>query len=285
MQMRSGYVILVVLTHLVALIPVAGTMTSSLASDADPVIAIVNQEPIHHSQLNPLIVDFKKRAKKKALTTSEKEQLLKNLIRRKLILQQDFADQLRKSPKISKRVTEYEDKLVLEGYIKHHVADFLTVSAEETKQYYLQNLHQFASPPKVRASHILLRTMPEAKEVLVKLKAGEDFSELAKQYSIDLPMALSGGSMGTITKGRSLPQLEEVLFILKEGQYSDIVQTQFGCHILRVDEIINDPYVPYEEVKDRIKGILMREKEARAYDDMTQQLEKDANITIYENRL
>lgn len=261
-----------------------GTIFISFASE-DEVVAVVNGEPIHHAQLEPLIAEYEKQSKKTQLSAEEKTQLLKNLIRRNLILQQDFTQKLRKSQEISNRVKEYEDKLVLEAYIKQHVVDFLTVGEEEAKQYYLKNLHQFTSPPKVKASHILLRTEAEAKQVLEKLKAGESFTELAKQYSIDLPMALEGGSMGTITKGRSLPQLEEALFVLNEGEISDIVKTQFGWHILRIDEKIADQYIPYEEVKDRIKVILKREKEAAAYDAMAQQLEKDATITIFENRL
>ena len=121
--------------------------------------------------------------------------------------------------------------------------------------------------------------------MLKKLQAGESFSELAKQYSIDLPMAFEGGSMGTIAKGKTLPQLEKALFVLNEGEFSDIVETQYGWHILTVDEKIEVQYIPYEKAKERIKVILKREKEARAYDSMTQQLEKEANITIYENRL
>jgi parvulin-like peptidyl-prolyl isomerase len=284
-QTRSAVKAGIFILAMVALVSVRGADSISLASDQDNVIAVVNGEPIHLAQLEPLIAEFKKQAKKKQLGEEDKVQLLKNLIRRNLILQQDFSQQLRKSEVVSSRVKQYEDKLVLEAYIKHHVGDFLTVSAEEAKQYYLNNLHQFASTPKVKASHILLRTETEAKQVLEKLQAGESFTELAKQYSIDLPMAFEGGSMGTIAKGKTLPQLEKALFVLDEGEFSDIVKTQYGWHILRVDEKITAPYMPYEEVKDKIKVILKREKEARAYDTMTQQLEKDAAIAIYENRL
>jgi len=283
-QMRNAIKVGVIILILFAQVSLPGTIFISLASE-DEVVAVVNGAPIHHVQLEPLIAEYKKQSKKTQVSAEDKIQLLKNLIRRNLILQQDFTQNLRKSKDISNRVKEYEDKLVLEAYIKQHVVDFLTVSEEEAKQYYLKNLHQFASPPKVKASHILLRTETDAKQVLEKLQAGASFTELAKQYSIDLPMAFEGGSMGTITKGRTLPQLEETLFVLNEGEFSGIVKTQFGWHILRVDEKIPAQYIPYEEVRDRIKVILKREKEARAYDAMTQELEKEATITIYENRL
>ncbi|MCP4625546.1 MAG: hypothetical protein GY850_18830 [bacterium] len=285
MQTRSRFIAGISLLSIFALATVWGTISSSLASEQDPVIAIVNEEPIHHRQLEPLIANYKKQSKKRQVNTQEKTQLLRNLIRRNLILQQDFTRRLRESKEISERVKEYEDKLVLEGYIKHHVVDFLTVGEAEIKQYYLNNLHQFSTPPKVKASHILLRTEADAKTVVKKLQEGGNFSELAKQYSIDLPMALEGGSMGTITQGKTMPQLDKVLFILAERQFSDIVQTQFGYHILRVDEKITGSHIPYDQAKKKIKALLKREKEAQAYDDMAQQLEKNAAITIYENRL
>ena len=285
MQTRNAVKAGIFILILVALVSMRHTVAISLASDQDPVIAVVNGEQIHQAQLEPLIAEYQKQAKKPQVSAEDKIQLLQNLIRRNLILQQDFTQQLRKSQEIVNRVQQYEDKLVLERYIKHHVVDFLTVGEEEAKQYYLNNLYQFGSTPKVKASHILLRTETQAQQVLEKLQAGESFSELAKQYSIDLPMAFEGGSMGTIAKGKTLPQLEKALFVLNEGEFSDIVKTQFGWHILRVDEKITAPYIPYENVKDKIKVILKREKEARAYDTMAQQLEKEAAITIYENRL
>ena len=271
---------------LIAQAAVPGSIFIAVASESeDEVVAIVNGESIHRAQLIELMVDYKKQHHKMQVSAEEKTQLLKNMILRNLILKDDAANNLRKSEMISKRVKEYEDKLVLEAYIREHVFDFLSVSEEETKQYYLKNKDQYASPPKVKASHILLRTETEATQVLEKLKAGESFAELAKQHSIDLPMALEGGSMGIIAKGKTLPQLEEALFILNEGEISPIVKTRFGWHILRVDQRMKDPYIPYEEVRDKIKVLLQRNKEAKAYDAMTQQLEKDASITIFEDRL
>lgn len=260
-------------------------ITPNISSSEDEVIAVVNSEPIYHSQMVPFFTEYMKMAKKDQVTKEDKIQLLKNLIKRKLILQQDFTSNIRKSKEITKRVKDYEDKLVLEEYIRQNILNFLTVGEEEARKYYSTNLNKFISKPKINASHILLRSEEDAKQVLKKLKSGEIFSELAKQYSIDLPMAFEGGAMGTITKGQTMPQLDEVLFILKEGETSSIVKTQYGWHILRVDKIITEQYVPYEEVKEQIIMILKREKEAQAYDAMTQKLEKGADITIFVERL
>jgi peptidyl-prolyl cis-trans isomerase C len=264
------------------------TMNSAIfgsPASKNEAIAVVNGKQIYHSQLEPLLNEYKKIAKKDQASQEDKTQLVKNLIRRYLILKQDSTQELRKSKEIRDKVKEYEDQLVLDAYIKKNIVDYLKVSEEEIRQYYVNNRLKFVSPPKVEASHILLRTEEEAKLVLKKLQSGEKFTDLAKQYSIDLPMALEGGKMGVITKGKTLPQLDEALFILNEGEYSPIIKTQYGWHILRVDKKIAEQYTPYEQAKDKIRITLMQEKEAKAYDAMAQKLEKDANIKIFENRL
>ena len=269
---------------LIIQLTIPGFIFFGFASE-DEVVALVNSEPIHYSQLEPFFAEYKKRAKKDRVVKEDKVQLLKNLIRRNLILQQDFTDNLRKNQEITRLVKEYEDKLVLEKYIKQNIIDSLIVSEEEAKQYYSDNLHRFISQPKVNASHILLRTEDDAKQVLKKLESGESFTELARNHSIDLPMAFEGGAMGTITKGQTMPQLDEALFVLDEGEISSIVKTQYGWHILRVDKIIAEQYIPYKQIKEKIMMILKKEKEAKAYEAMTQELEKGADIQIFENRL
>lgn len=284
MQTKTKNKILAFIFVIIAQLSVPG-ITPNISSSEDEVIAVVNSEQIYYSQIVPFFAEYKKHTKKDQVTKEDKIQLLKNLIKRNLILQQDFTDNIRKSKEITKRVKDYEDKLVLEEYIRQNILNFLTVGEEEARQYYSNNLHKFVSKPKVNASHILLRTEEDAKQVMKKLKSGDTFTELARQYSIDLPMAFEGGAMGTITKGQTMPQLDEALFVLKEGETSSIVKTQYGWHILRVDKIITEQHVPYEEVKEQIIMILKREKEARSYDAMTQKLEKGADITIFKDRL
>jgi parvulin-like peptidyl-prolyl isomerase len=182
-------------------------------------------------------------------------------------------------------VKEYEDQLVISRYLGDRVGKNLSITDPDLKAYYQSHITQFASTPKVRASHILLRSRAEAETVMAKLKAGGNFAALAKSHSIDLPMALEGGSMGVIEKGRSLPEIEKALFLLKEGDVSEIVETRYGFHILTVNEIIGQKYKPFDEVKEEIRKFLIMEKEAKAFDQMASDLERTAVITVYENRL
>jgi len=262
-----------------------GLNLRSWAKAEDRVVATVNGVQITESQLNPLIEEFRQRSQKTVVKPDDKNQILKGMIRRTLILQQKEASDLRKEKKIVERVKDFENGLVVATFLERHVGQKLTVTEEEIKEYYEKNLQKFSSPPKVKARHILLRDRKEAEKVLAKLKKGEDFSQLAKEYSIDLPMAKEGGAMGTIEKGKGLPELEKVLFILKVGEISDIVETRYGLHILTVDEIITTQYRPFEEVKESIRKGLLQQKEAKAFDEMAANLEKNAKIKIFEENL
>jgi peptidyl-prolyl cis-trans isomerase C len=159
------------------------------------------------------------------------------------------------------------------------------VTEEEVKAYYAKNRDKVAQPPAVEASQILLRSREDAELVLKKLHDGGNFEELAKQYSIDLPMAFQGGKMGTIEKGKTLAELDKELFLLAEGETSDIVETRFGFHILRVDKAIPAGFKPYEDVSSDIKQALMREKENKAFEEMVGKLEQKSDIKIFEDRL
>lgn len=251
----------------------------------DPVLARVNGAPITQSQLTPLLDQYREKSKKDVVGKEERLRILQGLITRELILQQKESKDLRKDERIVRKVKELEDQLVVGAFLEKYVRKQFTVTDEEIKEYYEQNLTKFVSPPKVKARHILLRTRKEAEQVMEKLRNKGDFAKLAKEYSTDLPMALEGGSMGTIEKGRTLPELEKVLFTLNVGETSGIVETRFGFHILTVDERIMTQYKPLEEVREGIKKTILIQKESRAFDEISGRLEKKAKVEVFEDRV
>jgi peptidyl-prolyl cis-trans isomerase C len=251
----------------------------------DPVLAMVNGVPITKSQLTPLVDQYRDKSKKDSVSKEDKLQILQGLITRQLILQQKESNDIRKEEGVVKQVKEFGDGLVVSAYLTKYVGKHLTVTNDEIKEYYQQNLTKFASQPKVKARHILVRNRKEAEQVMEKLRNKGDFAKLAKEYSIDLPMAREGGSMGTIEKGRTLPELDKALFILNVGEISDIVETRFGFHILTVDEIITTQYRPFDEVSESIKKAIVLQKEAKAFDEMYEKLGKKAKVEIFEDRV
>jgi len=247
---------------------------------AENVLALVNGTPVTEARLEGLVAAYEKK-KRRGVTAEEKGQLLDNLITRRLILQKPSVQAMRNDPRVAARIQEFEEELLVERYLKEQIGSKVSVSDEEIRAYYDQHRHEFSTPPKVVARHILLRNREDAEKVLALLGGGKDFRELAKQWSIDLPMALKGGTMGTIEKGKTLPELEEALFQLQPGEVSGIVETRFGHHILTIDNHIARSFKPLNEVKQAIAKRLFMKKEADAYSDMVRALRGDADIVIY----
>jgi peptidyl-prolyl cis-trans isomerase D len=167
----------------------------------------------------------------------------------------------------------------------------------------------FGHPNRVKVRHILIKTDSKNPEALAKARKkaesireeaaqGKDFAQLAKQYSEDPGTKDQGGDLGTITRGQVMPEVEEAAFSLKAGGISRVIQTPYGLHILKVDEIQEGKVEPLEKVKDQIQSIL-RTRQARelAHDEADQayamaskekQLDgfaKEKNLTIKETSL
>ena len=258
------------------------------AADEETVVAIVNKHiRITKQQLDYAVKSYEKSQKKNFTTKEEKMTLVQNLIRRQLILQQDEMAAYRNDPLIKLSVRNYEDSLIIDKYLREHIAQRMNVSEEELKNYYKWNRPDFGSPVKVEARHILLRSRADAENIMVKLAQGEDFVQLASDYSIDLPLARQGGLMAAvpIKKDEALAEIDRVLFSLSEGQVSDIVETEYGFHIIRVDKIIPPEIKSFEEVKEEINKKLIWQKHNEAYNEMTAQLEKKAETEVFEDRI
>jgi parvulin-like peptidyl-prolyl isomerase len=161
-----------------------------------------------------------------------------------------------------------------------------TVTDAEAKAYYDEHKSAFVSPASIELSHILIssegavledaRTSAEA--IKKSIDGGEDFAKLAKENSAD-GSAASGGALGVVPKGEMVPEFEEAGFKLKKGEVSDIVETQFGFHIIKADsDVIPEKQQKYEAVKSQIERLVAEEKAGPAFTEALEQLKKDHPI-------
>ena len=165
------------------------------------------------------------------------------------------------------------------------------VSDRKIAKYYHDNQKDFWESGKSKVRHILVllekdvssaRKMEKYKhinEVLSEIKNGKDFAEAAKEYSEDVS-ASSGGAVGYIEKGKMVPEFEKAVYSLKEGEISDVVETEFGFHIIKVDEIKSGRTLPLKEVRGKIQNILSSKKQKSAYDSWMKELRETAFIEI-----
>lgn len=259
--------------------------TSETESNDVEVLAMVNHVKISKNDLNRLISQFKKQSGKESINLDEKKQLLKNLTIRQLILQSSEAQALKKEEPVVKKVTEFENSLVITRFIKQNVEKKISLTDGELTRYYQDHKPRFRSDVKIEASVILLRTETAATMVLEKLKKGESFEGMAKKYSIDLPSAKKGGSLGMVEIGTVYPEVWRELKKLNQGEISQIIETKYGYNILTVNKKLAPEIKPFQEVKTEIRDTILREKREKVYDEMVKELEKNADLKIFENRL
>ena len=145
------------------------------------------------------------------------------------------------------------------------------VSDEEVEAYYRQTFNRYSSPEQRSARHILFKTAEgeseemlsekyqRTEEVLDMARSGEDFAELAKQFS-EGPTGPKGGDLGTFSRGRMVKPFEDAVFALSEGEISDVVETQFGFHIIKLEKIEPARIKSLDEVKGSIIATLQKQK-------------------------
>jgi len=156
-----------------------------------------------------------------------------------------------------------------------------SVSAADLQAYYDQHRDEYRVPEQVKVSHILIKTAlpaPGAKEdekavaearkkaedVLAQVKAGGDFAKLAEKYSDDPGSAKSGGELGWIGRGRTVPEFEKAAFSLAKGQTSDLVKSSYGFHIIRVEDKQDAHLKTLADVKTEIEGKVRQQKVVRS---------------------
>lgn len=166
----------------------------------------------------------------------------------------------------------------------------ITATDKETKDFYDQNPNYFKRPEQVKASHILIKTdtgddekkkaekKKKLEDIETRLKKGEDFATLAKEYSDDPSGKAQGGDLGYFGKGQMVKPFEDAAFSMKAGDISPIVETQFGYHIIKVTDKRAASTVPLEEVKDRIKEQLIRNKIRAEVTSLIGKLKEKAKI-------
>jgi peptidyl-prolyl cis-trans isomerase C len=147
------------------------------------------------------------------------------------------------------------------------------VSEEAMRKLYDESVAKLTPEEEVHARHILVDSEEKAKEVVAKLKAGGDFAALAKEFSKD-PGAAEGGDLGYFSKDQMVVEFAEAAFKLKKGEISEPVKTQFGWHVIKLEDRRTKPVPAFEQVKDQIEQFLVR----KAQSDLVLKLRESAKI-------
>ncbi len=247
--------------------------TPDISDPNDPVVARVNGEPIRESEVTSfyeaLPPDF--RQIPQALV---QEQLIERLVERKLVAAAAVEAGVQETDAFKKRMAEQRENVLQEIYLNEAIEDRMTEDRIATA--YDAIVADFEPSPEIKARHILVDTEEEAVAVIAELDAGADFAELAAEKSIG-PSAERGGDLGYFTDGTMVEPFSNAAFAMQPGSYSkEPVQTEFGYHVILVEESRDSSPAPLEEVEPEIR----RRETGTIYSEIIADLRKDAEIEI-----
>jgi len=240
----------------------------------------INGEQVLNQMINEFLIEDE--AKKQKINVSDKEINDKfNEIKNQFVDEQNFNRWLE-----SQRITSEElKKQIRLQFLQNKLvikAKGIKVTDKEIKDFFEQNKSKLDIPEQIRCRHILVKTKEQADDLLVALRAGADFSVMAKAKSEDPATKDQGGDIGFFTRGMLLPEFEDVAFRLKVGEISEPIQTKLGFHIIKLEE--KKPAKPAKldkETKSEIENILLQNKISSALPEYFNELRQKSKIEIY----
>ena len=242
---------------------------------ADPkVLAKVDGVAITEDDVHDAMADIGPGLPEKLVGPERDKYVLDYVIDLKLVAKKAYADKLDQTPDYARHLAYFHDKLAMEALMGGVAKDAATDDA--AKKAYDAAAAAQPPEPEVHARHILLATEDDAKKALARVKGGEDFAKVATELSKD--PAGEGGDLGWFTKDRMVPEFSAVAFTMEPGQVSDPVKTQFGWHIIKVEEKRMKTFPPYDQLKEQA----MRYVAQKAQSDMITALRDKAKIERFD---
>ncbi|HXT09879.1 MAG TPA: peptidylprolyl isomerase [Roseiarcus sp.] len=249
-------------------------LAASFAVAATKTLATVDGQPITDQDVSEALSDIGQGLPQGMDEAGKRKYALDYLIDLKLVAKKGLADKVEDDPDFQRKLAYYHDKLAMEEVLGKAAKAADTDKAEHEAY----DAAAKAQPPQeeIHARHILLPTEAAAKAALARVKAGEDFGKVATELSKD-PSA-KGGDLGWFTKDRMVPEFAEAAFKLKKGEISEPVKTQFGWHIIQVEDTRMKTFPPFDQVKEQASHYVQQKAQA----DIVQQLRKDAKIERFD---
>lgn len=218
--------------------------------------------------------------------------LLKRLVQVRLLSEIAKSRNMDRDERIKLQIDNYTDELLAQELLKSD-ASKITVTEDEVKGYYKINRDAFKVPEMVKARHILInadrsvsdeekkKAREKAEGLLKKIKAGEDFAKLASEFSDDKGSKEKGGDLGFLARGKMVLAFEDVAFSLKPGEMSEIFETKFGFHILKVEEKKEAGIEPFEAVKEKARTMLLDKMTADKTQQIIDKTMTDAHVELH----
>lgn len=237
--------------------PAASGAVTETKPDPNQVVARVNGVDITRQEVIDSAADLPEQIRQQIDMVFP--QLLNRYIGLKLLGDKGKADNLAQDPEVQKLMSEYETQAIRQVYVTRYLKEQVTDDA--IKARYEEKLKNNPPPEEVRAAHILVKTEEEAKAIIEQLKGGADFAAVAKEKSTDKGSGANGGELGWFSKEVMVKEFADAAFAMKVDEFSQTpVKSQFGWHIIKLEERRTQPAPTLESQTEGIRGELSEEK-------------------------
>lgn len=183
-------------------------------------------------------------------------------------------------PQFKEQIKESIRQQLKQEILKRVVVGDIKPSDGELKQYFQDHKDEYSQPEKIKARHILLNSQTKAEKVRKLLEEGADFAKLAKKYSQDKSNKDQGGDLGWFSRGKMVPEFEEVAFSLKIGEVSDPVKTKFGYHIIKLVDRKEAEDKTFEDVKEEVKKDHVKKEKDKRFEEWYKETREKSDIQI-----
>lgn len=245
-------------------------------TEENKVLVSIGNVDIHESDVEAYLKSMNPQMAIQFQGEEGKKHILDELVRQELLLM-DAEDRKLDQEEEFKKVFADTKKSLLKSYNFSKTIEGVEVSEDDMKKYYEENKAYFKKPESVHAAHILVDDKEKATDLAKQAREGADFADLAKEHS-SCPSSQNGGDLGTFGRGQMVPEFDQKVFDMKDGEISEPVKTQFGYHIIKRIEGKPEEEKSFDEVRGEIQMELTRQKQQERYLDKVAELEKKYKV-------
>lgn len=263
------------------------------SASEDTVLARIGDRKITMSDFNRMI-SYYDADKQKALEQNPifKATILQRIVQGMVLSKIARDKSFDKRADIKEQIDLLSNDFLASQYLTKEVVDKIKVTDDDMKLYYKTHNDELKTPEMVRARHILImvdksasedvkkKAKEKAESILKEARAGKDFTKLASESSDDTGSKAKGGDLEFFPKGRMVPEFEKAAFSLKPGEVSGVVETQFGFHIIKVEEKKEPVLEPYDKIKDKVREKMFNDLKKARVDEFVNKAMKDAGVEL-----
>ena len=205
--------------------------------------------------------------------------LTDEMVNQEIVLADAYKNKLDNDEEFKNELNLVKENM-LKNYAMHKIFESVNPTEDDLKGYYEANKELVIPQKTYTASHILVDDEQKANDIYDEIEEGLDFKEAAKKYSKD-PSAASGGSLGTFPKGVMVKEFQDGLDSLEVGEISKPVKSQFGYHLIKLEDVNSVEDKPFEEVRDQVYQTYLMVKRQEKYLEKLNEISKDVEVKKY----